>query len=251
MSSWVSRTKGFFSAPPETSINMSSLARGATMRRADNNCVLAEASSWTLPPCRPIGERVAGKKLLLDSIRVPCFSSASSNPFIGRLRICSVPSSVNSPPLRVAQNAVRNLAAVPATPTNRDAFSAGMTPVVPSTRILRASSSACTSNPSFFKQSTIWRESSLNKAPVKVTGWSAMHARISMRLVILFEPGTSTTPDTGLVYGLTAKGSAYASAIFFNQLSRSRNCFPCSRSDTIWTMLLFVRADWIRWSSSW
>ncbi len=45
------------------------------------------------------------------------------------------------------------------------------------------------------------RESSLNNAPVKVTGWSDKAARMSNRLVMLLDPGTSTLPLTGVVNG--------------------------------------------------
>ncbi len=74
--------------------------------------------------------------------------------------------------------------------------------------IVQVDSSAVTLNPSAWSPAIMMRESRLKSAPVSLVVPSASAARTSARLVMLLEPGRSTTPWTGWVNGVMGKGSA-------------------------------------------
>jgi len=111
---------------------------------------------------------------------------------------------------------MRKRAAVPALPTYRSAFSAGMRPFCPVTDIegerpsenfngkglgRLGSGSICTWKPNRLNDSTKYKVSSENKALVNLVLPLASADTIRARFVRLFEPGTRTEVESGLDKG--------------------------------------------------
>ena len=129
--------------------------------------------------------------------------NASNKGFMGLFFICSEELITYSPSDNPSI-AVRNLAAVPALPTLISPVFNGIFPEVP-VRITHFSSSLIfTINPRLFRHSRKCLESSLNKTPSRRHSPLESAAINNALLVILFEPGTSTTQSTGPFTGLTS-----------------------------------------------
>ena len=177
---------------------------GSTMSKAERSWEEADAST-SRRPSFPVVCRVNGKPFAAEpsgaTARQPAARRASSRPRIGRARMASSPSSSYEPPGASARKAVRNRAAVPALPTWSFARSRGMRPPRPTIRTVPAGSSSPTSKPSARRAAMRIRVSRLKRAPEKTVTPSARAARMSARLVMLFEPGTWATPRAGVVKG--------------------------------------------------
>ena len=147
----------------------------------------------------------------------------------------AVPCNRNTPPPK-QRRAARNLAAVPAFPTNKsNGFPAvpplGICPAKPRTRMVRLQASFSSGSKSMIKPNcrnaaVMICVSSLHSAPRKVIGPFASAARIRARLVMLLEPGTVMTAETGASNGVISMTSGSAMSSPAAHSSEAAEC-PC------------------------
>mmetsp|Transcript_50623 Transcript_50623/g.151357 ORF Transcript_50623/g.151357 Transcript_50623/m.151357 type:complete len:212 (-) Transcript_50623:12-647(-) len=160
----------------------------------------------TVPPAKlPVPLTVTGGQPVGASASMPRRCSATTSGAIGRLRMCSSPSTITVPGAR-AVAAVRKRVAVPALPRKSGAAGVDRVPV-PVTRKLVASGSS-TVTPMARKASAIRAVSSLFSAPVRCERPLDKAASSSTRLVTDFEPGGATLPRSGHPGGTTARAGA-------------------------------------------
>ena len=179
------------SDPPRCATVTPRSNRAADSSRPETNCEDPDASMVTPPPrSAPVPRRVNGSAS--PSMSAPRSRSASRMVPSGRVRACASPSN-STTPLAIVAAGGRNRMTVPARPQSTAAacHGAGVTrTVVPSSSISMPVPRACSA-------AIIRSVSRLRSVPVDVDGPLASAASTSARLVIDFEPGSSTVACTG------------------------------------------------------
>ena len=141
-----------------------------------------------------------------SSIVTPIDRRAANWSPIGRWRICSWASTTTGASLSAASGTA-NRAVVPDWLADTWAATPGSSPPQPSTSIVAAARSTRVVIPSPSRTLSIASVSSANRAPRRTLVPSARAAHTSARLVMLFDPGSTTVVSGGAASGVIGKGS--------------------------------------------